>query len=114
MQLVLFDVKAIQSAMPLKLLCAGKRGAKGLPSRLLIEAKASIDRELAMMDEGSLTILSGKTQTGFIRLNIELCCSLITKGASGGVKLAVHNTPSYNKIHPFHHLNSCHPPFLAE
>ena len=33
-----------------KLLCAGKRGAKDYRQDLL-EAKASIDRELAMMDE---------------------------------------------------------------
>ena len=49
--LVLFDVKShpIGHAVK-KLLCAGKRGAKDYRQDLL-EAKASIDRELAMMDE---------------------------------------------------------------
>ena len=49
--LVLFDVRshAVGHAVK-KLLCAGKRGAKGYRQDL-IEAKASIDRELAMMDE---------------------------------------------------------------
>lgn len=49
--LSLFDVKshAVGHAVK-KLLCAGKRGAKDYRQDL-IEAKASIDRELAMMDE---------------------------------------------------------------
>ena len=49
--LVLFDVKShpIGHAVK-KLLCAGKRGAKDYRQDL-IEAKASIERELAMMDE---------------------------------------------------------------
>jgi hypothetical protein len=49
--LVLFDVKShpIGHAVK-KLLCAGKRGAKDYRQDLL-EAKASIDREIAMMDE---------------------------------------------------------------
>ena len=47
----LFDVRshAVGHAIK-KLLCAGKRGAKDYRQDL-IEAKASIDRELAMMDE---------------------------------------------------------------
>ena len=47
----LFDVRshAVGHAIK-KLLCAGKRGAKDYRQDLL-EAKASIDRELAMMDE---------------------------------------------------------------
>ena len=49
--LVLFDVKSHPIAHAIKkLLCAGKRGAKDYRQDL-IEAKASIDRELAMMDE---------------------------------------------------------------
>lgn len=49
--LSLFDVKshAVGHAIK-KLLCAGKRGAKDYRQDLL-EAKASIERELAMMDE---------------------------------------------------------------
>ena len=49
--LSLFDVRshAVGHAIK-KLLCAGKRGAKDYRQDLL-EAKASIDRELAMMDE---------------------------------------------------------------
>lgn len=52
--LVLFDVRshAVGHAIK-KLLCAGKRGAKDYRQDL-IEAKASIDRELAMMDEESV------------------------------------------------------------
>lgn len=47
----LFDVRshAVGHAIK-KLLCAGKRGAKDYRQDL-IEAKASIDRELEMMDE---------------------------------------------------------------
>ena len=47
----LFDVRshAVGHAIK-KLLCAGKRGAKDYRQDLL-EAKASIDRELEMMDE---------------------------------------------------------------
>ena len=47
----LFDVRshAVGHAIK-KLLCAGKRGAKDYRQDL-IEAKPSIDRELAMMDE---------------------------------------------------------------
>ena len=47
----LFDVRshAVGHAIK-KLLCAGKRGAKDYRQDLL-EAKASIERELAMMDE---------------------------------------------------------------
>ncbi len=49
--LVLFDVKSHPIGHAIKkLLCAGKRGAKDYRQDLL-EAKASIDRELAMMDE---------------------------------------------------------------
>ena len=49
--LVLFDVKSHPIGHAIKkLLCAGKRGAKDYQQDLL-EAKASIDRELAMMDE---------------------------------------------------------------
>ena len=49
--LVLFDVKSHPIGHAIKkLLCAGKRGAKDYRQDL-IEAKASIDRELAMMDE---------------------------------------------------------------
>lgn len=49
--LVLFDVRshAVGHAIK-KLLCAGKRGAKDYRQDL-IEAKASIERELAMIDE---------------------------------------------------------------
>ena len=49
--LSLFDVKshAVGHAIK-KLLCAGLRGAKGYEQDLL-EAKASIDRELAMLAE---------------------------------------------------------------
>ena len=52
--LVLFDVRshAVGHAIK-KLLCAGKRGAKDYRQDL-IEAKASIDRELAMMEEESV------------------------------------------------------------
>ena len=49
--LVLFDVRSHAVGHTIKkLLCAGKRGAKDYRQDL-IEAKASIDRELAMMDE---------------------------------------------------------------
>jgi hypothetical protein len=49
--LVLFDVKSHPIGHAIKkLLCAGKRGAKDYRQDL-IEAKASIDRELSMMDE---------------------------------------------------------------
>lgn len=49
--LVLFDVRSHPVGHAVKkLLCAGKRGAKDYRQDLL-EAKASIDRELAMMDE---------------------------------------------------------------
>ena len=52
--LELFDVRshAVGHAIK-KLLCAGKRGAKDYRQDL-IEAKASIERELAMMDEESV------------------------------------------------------------
>lgn len=52
--LVLFDVRshAVGHAIK-KLLCAGKRGAKDYRQDL-IEAKASIERELAMIDEESV------------------------------------------------------------
>jgi hypothetical protein len=47
----LFDVRSHPVGHAVKkLLCAGKRGAKDYRQDL-IEAKASIDRELAMMDE---------------------------------------------------------------
>ena len=47
----LFDVRSHPSGHAIKkLLCAGKRGAKDYRQDLL-EAKASIDRELEMMDE---------------------------------------------------------------
>ena len=45
-----FDVKSHPIGHAIKNLCAGKRGAKDYRQDLL-EAKASIDRELAMMDE---------------------------------------------------------------
>jgi len=52
--LVLFDVRSHAVGHTIKkLLCAGKRGAKDYRQDL-IEAKASIDRELAMMDEESV------------------------------------------------------------
>lgn len=52
--LVLFDVRshAVGHAIK-KLLCAGKRGVKDYRQDL-IEAKASIERELAMIDEESV------------------------------------------------------------
>jgi len=47
----LFDVRSHPVGHAVKkLLCAGKRGAKDYRQDL-IEAKASIERELAMMDE---------------------------------------------------------------
>lgn len=49
--LVLFDVRSHPVGHAIKkLLCAGKRGAKDYRQDLL-EAKASIDRELAMLNE---------------------------------------------------------------
>jgi len=52
--LVLFDVRSHAVGHTIKkLLCAGKRGAKDYRQDLL-EAKASIERELAMMDEESV------------------------------------------------------------